>query len=196
MLVTALLKFILMDWFGLRAFCIVGISVFWAGNIYYRLRENGTILHLWGFRKKHFYSTLLTLTPFMLISIIISLIYSHYSNHQLLTWHIIPIFLLYPLWGIIQQFLMLAIVFRYLTSSWEKKVNLNVIVLLVSALFSFIHYPSLFLMAFTFFMELAFIVVYLKWRNLWAIGIAHGWIATFLLYFVIERDLWLELING
>lgn len=184
-----------MDWFGLRAISIVGISLFWAGNIYYRVRENGAILHLWGFRKKHFYTTLVTLAPFILISIIIAFIYSHYQNHQLFTWRIIPVFLLYPLWGIIQQFLMLAIVLRYLTSSLEKKINLNIIVLLVSALFSFIHYPSLFLMVFTFFMEMAFIVVYLKWRNLWAIGIAHGSIATFLLYFVLERDLWRELIN-
>jgi hypothetical protein len=41
-------------------------------------------------------------------------------------------------------------------------------------------------------MEVVFIIVYIKWRNLWAMGIAHGWIATFILYFVLERDLWAE----
>jgi uncharacterized membrane protein (DUF485 family) len=48
-------------------------------------------------------------------------------------------------------------------------------------------------MAFTFAMEVIFLTVYFKWRNLWAIGLAHGWIATFLIYYVLDRDLWTEL---
>jgi hypothetical protein len=59
--------------------------------------------------------------------------------------------------------------------------------------FAWVHYPSLPLMVFTFFMELVFLVAYFKWRNLWALGLYHGWVASLLLFFVLGRDLWNEL---
>ena len=105
----------------------------------------------------------------------------------------VPILILYPMWGIIQQYLMLGIVTNGLLTIFQEKKYRYVIIFLVSFFFSLIHSPSYFLMIFTFFMELVFITVYFKWRNLWAIGIAHGWIAIFLLYYVLERDLWTEL---
>ncbi|MGW8317105.1 MAG: CPBP family glutamic-type intramembrane protease, partial [Bacteroidales bacterium] len=73
--------------------------------------------------------------------------------------------------------------------------NRRLVILIIPLLFSLVHYPSFVLMIFTFFMEMVFMVVYLKWKNLLAIGLAHGWIATFLLYYVMERDLWSELLS-
>jgi membrane protease YdiL (CAAX protease family) len=74
----------------------------------------------------------------------------------------------------------------------ENKNNL-ILIISGSILFSLIHFPDPFLMAFTFFMEFIFLMVFNKFRNLWALGLTHGWVATFLLYFVQGRDLWKEL---
>ena len=177
----------------MRAFYIAGICLFWIAYIFYRVSVNNNILSFWGFKREFFKQTMLSLLPFVILSITVSILYGHFNNGLFITWHIIPIFILYPLWGIIQQYLMLGIISNSLLSIFEVKLNRYITIFLVSFLFGLIHYPSFFLMIFTFIMELVFITVYFRWRNLWAIGIAHGWIASFLLYFVLERDLWTEL---
>jgi len=192
-IITAALKFILMDWLHWRAFYITGISLFWLGYIIYRVKANGGIQHMWSYDPAPFKRTILILIPFVIASIIATILYGVYNNSIIFTWRIIPVLLLYPVWGIIQQYLMLDIISNTLFTVLGTKVSRYVIILIVSVLFSFIHFPSFVLMIFTFFMEIVFVTVYLKWKNLLAIGIAHGWIATFLLYYVMGRDLWLEL---
>ena len=177
----------------MRAFYITGISLFWLIYIFYRFSVNRNILSFWGFKKEFLKQTIIILSPLVFLSIIVSILYGYFKNGQFITWSIIPILILYPMWGIIQQYLMLGIISQNLLTIFEAKRKRFVIIFLVSFFFSLIHYPTCFLMIFTFIMEVVFITVYFKWRNLWAIGIAHGWIATFLLYFVLERDLWTEL---
>ena len=177
----------------MRAFYIAGISLFWLIYILYRYSNNSNILSFWGFKKEFFKQSIIFLSPLVFLSILASLLYSHAKNGFFISWSIVPILILYPIWGVIQQYLMLGIISQGLLSIFEAKSKRYIIVFLVSFLFSLIHYPSYFLMIFTFIMEVIFITVYFKWRNLWATGIAHGWIATFLLYHVLERDLWKEL---
>jgi hypothetical protein len=114
-------------------------------------------------------------------------------NAVFLNWHIIPVFIFYPAWGVIQQFLMLSLVAGNLSSITAVKFSKIQIILLTSAVFALVHYPSLPLMVFTFFMEVVFAFAYFKWRNIWSLGIYHGWVASLLLYFVMGRDLWNEL---
>jgi hypothetical protein len=116
-----------------------------------------------------------------------------YSGSGIFSIHIIPVLLLYPAWGIIQQFMLVCIIARNLQDITYLSNHKIPVILLVSMFFSLVHYPYIILMAFTLLMEIIFLLVYDRWRNLWAIGLMHGWAATFLLYFVLHRDLWLEL---
>lgn len=195
-IITAVFKFILMDWLNWRAFYIAGISLIWVSYILYRLMENRDILRQWGFKKENFKPSAIFLFPLVILSIFASLIYAYLNNSLLVTWHIVPILILYPGWGIIQQYLMLGIISRNMGTIFKLTISRYVTIFMVSALFSLIHYPNPFLMISTFLMEVIFITAYMSWRNLWVIGIAHGWIATFLLYYVLERDLWLEIISS
>jgi hypothetical protein len=136
------------------------------------------------------------LAPLIALVLLVSVVYADIHHQLIITWHILPVLLLYPIWGIIQQFLMLGIISEHVNSLFHKKANRYLHLLTVSAFFSLIHYPDIFLMLFTFFLEIVFLALYLKWKNLWAIGISHGVIATFLLMFVLERNLWLELFSG
>lgn len=191
--VTVILKFILMDWLKLRGVYITGVSLFWIWYVFYRVQTIPNILYKWGFKTSGFRQSFLFLLPFILITVFICILYADISKTLSFSWHIIPIFLLYPIWGVIQQFLMLGIIAQNLATLFNTTTHRYVIIIIISVLFSLIHYPSFFLMILTFCLEILFIVVYNKWRNLWAIGIAHGWVATFLLFYVLERDLWLEL---
>ena len=195
-LLTGLLKFILMDWLNLRAFYIVITCLFWIIYVYKRYKSDHTILKSWGFQKDNFRQSFFFLLPFAIISLIVIVLYGVYNHVNILNWHVIPIFLLYPIWGLFQQFMMIGLVAGNLKKLRHITFKDYQIIVLISLLFSLVHYPSIFLMIFTFFMELVFISTYFKWRNLWSVGLYHGVIATLLLFYVLERDLWLELWPG
>ena len=190
---TGLLKYVFMDWLNLRAFYISAACIFWSVYIYKRYRGNKQILQHWGFRKNNFNQTFLFIAPFALLMTAAIVWYGISYNAVFLNWHIIPVFIFYPAWGVIQQFLMLSLVAGNLRSITPVRLSKTQIILFTSLLFSMVHYPSLPLMVFTFFMELVFLAAYFKWRNLWALGLYHGWVASLLLFFVLGRDLWNEL---
>lgn len=48
-------------------------------------------------------------------------------------------------------------------------------------------------MAATFMMGLAFTPMYLRHRNLWPLGIYHGWLGVLTYYWVLARDPWTEM---
>lgn len=194
-ILTAVLKFVFIDWLNWSVFYIVGIVLFWIAYILYRVKSNRETLIRWGFKKEHFTQSMLYLAPLIFVTGIASVLYRSIVENLSFSWHFILILLLYPFWGLIQQFMMLGIISQNLASAAEGKMNQYLIIFLVPALFSMVHYPSFFLMIFTFFLEVVFITVYLKWRNLWAIGIAHGWIGTIVLYYVLDRNLWAELFS-
>jgi hypothetical protein len=195
-LLTGLLKFIFIDWFNLRVFYIGITCLFWIGYVYKRYQSDNTILKSWGFQLKNFRSSFFFLLPFFVLSCTGIILYGLYNHTDILNWHVIPVLLLYPVWGLFQQFIMVGLIAGNLKELRNIKFKNYQIILLTSFLFSLVHYPSVFLMIFTFFMELVFIFTYLKWRNLWSLGLYHGVIATFLLFYVLERDLWLELWPG
>lgn len=187
------MKYVLIDWLNLRAFYIAGACIFWSTYICKRHRDNKFILQQWGLRKDYFKRTFLFLTPFVLFMIAAIIWYGISYNAIFLNWHVIPVFLFYPLWGIIQQFLIVSLVAGNLQAITSVNLSKYQILLLTSTVFAWVHYPSLPLMVFTFFMELVFLIAYFKWRNLWPLGLFHGWVASLLLFFVLDRDLWNEL---
>ena len=191
--ITALTKFIIMDWLGMRAFYISGTCLFWLWYVYYRYSHYPSIMKYWGFRKANFRKSWMVLFPFLILSTGLTAVYAHNNHIPLVNFHILPILILYPIWGLIQQFIFLGIIALNLQHFRIFSRDRALLFFAVSFVFSLIHYPYLSLMGFTFIMELVFLAVYWKWRNLWAIGIAHGWIATFLLFYVLNRDLWMEL---
>ena len=54
------------------------------------------------------------------------------------------------------------------------------------------HVPEWPLVAATFGLGLCLVPIYLRYRNLWALGVAHGWLGTFFYLWILGRDPWLE----
>jgi len=191
--ITGALKYVMMDWLELRGLYIGAACLFWAAFILNRYREHKDILKDWGLRKTHFKPAFLFLLPFALLLTAAIILFGPFTIATLRNWHLIPIFIGYPAWGLIQQFLMVSLVAGNLRSISKLHLKDHQIILLTSLLFALVHYPSLPLMAFAFVMEGGFIFTYFRWKNIWPLGLYHGWIATLLLYFVMGRDLWNEL---
>ena len=80
-----------------------------------------------------------------------SVLYSSIYESLSFSWFFILILLLYPFWGLIQQFTMLFIISQNKASPSEGIMNRYLIIFLLSPLLSLIHFPSFFLMIFTFF---------------------------------------------
>jgi uncharacterized protein len=187
------LKYVFMNWLELRVFYIVAACLFWIAFIYFRYRNNRLILNYWGFRRKNFKKAFLFILPFALAVVAGVAWYGIKYNAAFLNRHILPIILVYPLWGVIQQFLILALIAGNLYAIQSVRLTKLQVILFVSVIFSLVHYPSFPLVVFTFFMELLFGLAYFRWRNLWPLGLFHGWIASLVLFFVLGRDLWSEL---
>jgi len=190
---TGLMKFILMDWLGLRLFYVFAACLFWFIYVYRKHKKNPDVLKLWGFQKAYMRSSFFVLIPVALVIISGTVIYGVLNEVNFVSWHILPVLVLYPAWGIIQQFMMVGIVAGNLNKLTDVKITDSQIILFTAFLFALVHFPSIPLVGFTFFLEIIFIKIYLKWPNIWSLGLFHGWIGTFFTYFVLERDLWSEL---
>lgn len=102
----------------------------------------------------------------------------------------LPLFVLYPAWGVVQQTLVQGFFTRHLDraglSPW--------IVSPVSAVaFGSVHIPNWKLTAATTALGAAYAPLYLRHRNLWPLGVYHGVLGAFFYRWVLDRNPWQEL---
>ena len=184
-------KFLFMDFLEWRLPFILCTLVAWTVYAVVRSMSHSTMLRHWGFRKDNFKKVLRILFPFALIAIVTCIVTGYVSGTLNLTWHIFPILILYPIWGTIQQFLCVGLVAGNL-QDMNKPLKKYWIVLITAVLFSVLHYPNLWLMIGTFILALLYTTVYLRERNLYALGLFHGWLGALFYYTVVGRDPFME----
>jgi hypothetical protein len=68
----------------------------------------------------------------------------------------------------------------------------SALVLVCASLFGLVHLYEPPLAAATFVLELPTVWLYLRQRNIWPLGVLHGWLGTFFYLWVLDRDLWRE----
>lgn len=189
---TGIGKFVFMDWLDLKFLYISVTIVFWIGYIFFRYKENKAILQYWGLNTLHFKKTFFQLFPVALLIVIGFIVVGEYIETNILSWHIIPILILYPLWGVIQQFIMIGIFASNLRDMQSVQLPQYVIVILIALIFAGIHYPFLFLIIGTFFLALAYTTLFFKNRNLIVMGIYHGWLGAFFYYTIMGQDVLMD----
>jgi len=194
-IITAAGKFIFMDYLNWRFLFVAVAIAAWIGYIIYRNRKQPGILKYWGFRSDNFKNVLKKVLPFGLLAVISFIGVGFYQSTINITWHIIPILILYPLWGTIQQFLLIALTTGNLHDIKGQQLNKGVIILLSALLFGAIHYPYTWLMIATFILAIFYGWIYLKERNLYVLGLFHGWLGGIFYYTVLERDPFLEMFD-
>ncbi len=103
-------------------------------------------------------------------------------------WHILPLFAVYPVWGVVQQFLIQALVARNLQILFPARGHVVPIALVCALLFGVVHWPDTVLMAATLLLGLVFTPVYLKTRWILPLGVVHGWLGALAYFWLLERD--------
>lgn len=194
-LITGLGKFLFMDILNWRLPYIVTACLFWIGYVFFRQKKNKEILKYWGFTKTNFSKTFFELLPVAVLAIILFYFLGNHLGTNILNWHILPILLIYPLWGIIQQFIIVGLIGRNLKDYQKIKIPELVIILITATVFAIVHYPFSLLIIGTFFLAIVYTTLYLRGRNLIVLGIYHGWIGAVFFYTILERDPWMEVFS-
>lgn len=192
---TGVSKLIFVDILDIKPVFVITAIVFWVTYIYLRSKKDHTLLRYWGFRKDNFKSQFLLLLPYAALCAVLFILFALYKGNNILNWHIIPVFILYPIWGIIQQLLVVGLVAGNLQDLKKYSIPKYIIVCSTAVLFGAIHYPSTMLMAATFVMAIVYTLLYLKEKNIWVLGIYHGSLGALFYFLVLGKDPILEIIE-
>ncbi|RPH47097.1 MAG: hypothetical protein EHM91_06485 [Planctomycetota bacterium] len=102
------------------------------------------------------------------------------------------LFLLYPIWSLIQQFVLQAL----LAANLERLGLARAAVVPVAALlFGAVHLPDWRLAALCAISGTAWTTIYLRRRHLPLLALSHAWLGALAYYWVLGRDPWGEMLN-
>ena len=194
-IITGIGKFIFVDLLPYKVWYIITAIIFWVVYILWQSINNREILSYWGFHKKDFKKLFLKILPVVSTTVLIFLAFGLVRDTLVINWHLLPILLLYPLWGVIQQFLMIGLVAVNLEDFKSIDIPRIIITTVTAILFSMVHYPSIPLLISTFVLGVCYAFLFLRYRNIWVLGIYHGWLGAFFYFFVLKKDPWIELMN-
>ncbi|NRB83720.1 MAG: CPBP family intramembrane metalloprotease [Winogradskyella sp.] len=181
-------KFVFVDYLNWRLSFVLVTIILWSAYVFFRFKKDKHALKDWGFRTDNFKSISKFLLPFVVISMILFWVIGYLQGTINLTWHIIPLLITYPIWGSIQQFLTIALLAGNLKDLKAAKINKTLIIFITAVFFSIIHYPVGWLMAGTFVLALFYGYIYLKVKNIYALGMVHGWLGAIFYYTVVNQD--------
>jgi hypothetical protein len=187
-IVTGAGKFYFMDTLGWKFPFIALAIISWIVYVIYQSKKTPGLLTYWGFRRDNFKQVLKMVLPFGIVAVISCMIIGWYRDTLQITWHIIPILLLYPIWGVIQQYLVISLVAGNLKDMRGVELNNTLIIFIAALLFGWLHYPWYWLIAGTFALALFYGFIYLKARNVFVMGLFHGWLGAIFFYTVVGRD--------
>jgi uncharacterized protein len=192
---TGLGKFLFMDWLAWKLPFILLAILSWVAYLILRERHVPGMLRYWGFRTDTFREALLMVLPFAVVSLAIFFAVGFYRGTINMTWNIIPVLILYPIWGTIQQFLVIGLVAGNLKDLNKNSPNHASIICVTALLFGLLHYPFYWLVVGTFILALFYGYVYLRIRNVYVLGIFHGWLGGLFFYTVVGRDPFAEVFS-
>jgi len=195
-IVTGILHLIFVGVLNAKAVFIAFALIGWSGYIEVRVRNDRRLLEVWGFRCANIRSTFIISSFATAIGILAMAVIALTQKSLSCHWHMLPLLLLYPIWGVIQQFLVQALVAGNLSRSSGMIGSASFVTIVSAALFALVHMPDLKLAIGTFCLGLAFTPIYLRWRNLWPLGIYHGWLGVLAYFWVLHRDPWLEVFGS
>lgn len=182
--------------FGL-SFLYIGVaSVFWLSYVLARYRWDRDVFARWGFRRAGFRRAMRLTLPFAAVGLGFCLLYGLVSDAALWSRDLVMLLVMYPPWGVVQQFLVVALVAENLIAFGRGRIGEPAVVVITAALFAAIHIPEYPLVPATFFLGLVTTSVYFRTKNLWVPGLFHGWFATLFYFLVMGKNPWSELVVG
>ncbi len=168
---------------GKAAVVAVGTAA-WLAWVVVRLKREPGLLRRLGFRADNLgpaaVAVLAVTVPSAAVIAAVALALGNFPPPET----ILAVLAVYPVWGIVQQLLLDAVLDRHLRALLPDPVAL----LAAAALFAASHAPDLPLVGLTFVAGLAWVWIYRRRPNLWALGVGHGVLGTLVYYGILGRD--------
>jgi len=173
-MLTGVGKIVFTNFLNQKLIFVVVTVLFWAGYIIIRISANKDLIKYWGLSRSNIHATLKIAGTIGIIFIILFIFYGILISDAQPGWSILLILLTYPIWGMIQQFLVMSLFAGNLRDLKGVKINYYVILVVTGILFSMVHYPSVPLIVATFVMAIFYAIIFLKYRNIIPLGFFHG----------------------
>ena len=171
---------------------MVGAFLFWTCFVVIRARRDNDELRRWGFRRDNFRQASVAPTALFVAGALGLGLFAYCQGRFQFPAHTLILFLLYPAWGVAQQFLALGIAVRNLELVPGLGQQRVILALLGATLFAAVHAPDWLVMAATFLLELFVVPMYLRFRNLWPLGVLHGCLGVLFYLWGMGRDMFVE----
>jgi hypothetical protein len=187
MLATGLLFLVFKNVLHLKLQFLIPCIILWTLYIVHRLLKERTLAAEWGLRLDNLPSA----AP-PILGVFAGGVLALFGWHLAVGGGAIPggawiLFLVYPVWSFLQQFVLQALV----ASNLERLgLARRVVVPIASALFGLAHLPDWPLAALCAVAGLAWTAVYLRSRHLPLLALTHAWLGALAFYWVLQRDPW------
>lgn len=158
-----------------------------------RVLRSKDLLHRWGLRTDNFWAAFRSQLPFFGIALAVLALWGAASGRLRLPPTLWIVLLLYPFFGIAQQFVLQNL----LAANLRGLVRQPVLCALAAALlFGLSHLPRVELCALGFIAGFFLTLVYQRHPNLWTVGMTHGLLAALVFYFVLGEDPGLRILES
>ena len=165
-------------------------SLGWGGYVFHRARRDPDFLRETGFTRERLGPAFRDATLVAAGSLAVMAGVGTLQGSLTLDRDMVPLLVLYPAWGLVQQFLVQGMVARNLAEGPGWVNSPRFVTPTTATMFSLVHVPNWKLTAGTFGLGLAYTPLYLRHRNLWPLGLYHGWLGVFYYFWVLERNPW------
>jgi len=165
----------------------------WLGYVLWRWIRSREAARAWGFRIDGFARSLVEATLFAVPAVVLVLAFGHRQGRLPLPPSFWLVACLYPVWGLAQQFALQALLTRNLRRVVPRR---GFRAVAAATLFSAAHFPNTILMALNLVAGVALAWIYERHRNLWSLGIIHGFLGALAYYLVLGQDPGASLIGG
>ncbi len=149
------------------------------------VRADSAVLKEWGVRLDNLPSASCWIAPFFLVALAGMVAYRLWQGWTAPGLSFWIVFLLYPVWGLAQQFLVQAMVARNL-----RRLGLPAwgVAALVGVAFGLVHvfHPELAVLCAA--AGIVWTGLFLKTPNIIPLALAHGWLGTLAYYWILEMD--------
>src|SRR5262245_8467866 len=169
--------------------CVAGWSVY----VGLRLAADRRVLRDWGFRRDTLAGSATACAIFFAAAAVAMLAWRLWKGWIPLPPSMALLLLVYPAWGLMQQFFIQSLV----AGNLERLGTPRALTIPVAAvLFGLAHAPDVPLMALCAGAGLAWTPIYLRWPHLLPLSLSHAWLGTLAYVMILERNPWLEMNLG
>jgi hypothetical protein len=189
---TAALHFVFYEILPGRGAFIVVTILAWLIYVASRIRREPSSLHEFGLSKRGLRGSSVASAVVLIVGASFCILVGLGRATLRFTPDMLILALLYPLWGLEQQLLVQGMVVRNLVPRFSTAA----VAAVAGVLFGLVHLPHLALAIATAVVGAVFALIFLRWRNIWALGVCHGWLGVFFYFWVLGRDPWLQIVAG